>query len=460
VLSAELSNLLESWGTGTDMAQSHEGAPREELGDMPRSEEMVLRDEQRLLYMLALTCLPFWVVDSLSVGRPAWDTLALRLGWAGLTGAMGWALRWVEPSRRRGVRTLAGVVVPNLFLGLVVYRLGGTDTPLFSWLFVMPLMTFTVSRGELWQGVLSTLLPMVSAGTLMGLEGMAPVPMVTRLLLLLGAGAVGMQMSFFYRRLRQAQARAEEDDQRVVQEALDASQARALEAERLAQVGRLAAGVAHEVKNPLAYVQANLRFLLEEWRQPTTGANDTEYTEALQETMQGVERIHQIVKDLTALSRAEETVEGVGRCELVPVIDASMRLASVRLKSLVRLAVEVPPEAVAKAEPRRLGQVLLNLLLNAADAIEDAKVQDGRVAVRAEVVGQWVRVVVEDNGPGIAEENLPRLFATFFTTKAPGKGTGLGLALSRQYVESFGGTLRAENRPEGGARFIVELPVA
>ncbi|MFE8604913.1 sensor histidine kinase [Archangium violaceum] len=441
------------------MAQRHEGAPREGPGDRPSGDELVLRDEQRLLYLLALTCLPLWLVDSLSVGRPTWDTLALRLGWAGLTGAMGWALRWLEPSRRRGVRMVAGMVVPNIFLGLVVYRLGGTGNPLFHWFFMMPLMTLSVSRGELWQGALSTLLPMGVAGTLMGLEGMALVPMASRLLLLLGAGAVGMQMSVFYRRMRRAQARAE-GDQRAVQEALEESNARALQAERLAQVGRLAAGVAHEVKNPLAYVQANLRFLLEEWRQPASGANDTEYTEALQETMQGVERIHQIVKDLTALSRAEETVEGVGRCELVPVVDASVRLASVRLKSLVRLAVEVPPEAVAKAEPRRLGQVLLNLLLNAADAIEDARVQDGRVAVRAEVVGERVRVMVEDNGPGIAAENLPRLFTTFFTTKEPGKGTGLGLALSRQYVESFGGTLRAENRPEGGARFIVELPVA
>ena len=71
-----------------------------------------------------------------------------------------------------------------------------------------------------------------------------------------------------------------------------------------------------------------------------------------------------------------------------------------------------------------------------------------------------VRLLAEDNGPGIQAEHLSRLFTSFFTTKAPGKGTGLGLALSRQYVESFGGTLRAENRAEGGARFIVELPSA
>jgi two-component system, sensor histidine kinase PhcS len=78
--------------------------------------------------------------------------------------------------------------------------------------------------------------------------------------------------------------------------------------------------------------------------------------------------------------------------------------------------------------------------------------------VRVEVEGERVRLLVEDNGPGIAPEHLPKLFTAFFTTKEAGKGTGLGLALSRQYVESFGGTLRAENRPEGGARFTVELP--
>jgi C4-dicarboxylate-specific signal transduction histidine kinase len=82
------------------------------------------------------------------------------------------------------------------------------------------------------------------------------------------------------------------------------------------------------------------------------------------------------------------------------------------------------------------------------------------VAVRVAVVGDRVRVMVEDNGPGVLAEHLPRLFTTFFTTKAPGKGTGLGLALSRQYVESFGGTLGVENRPEGGARFTVDLPGA
>ncbi|WNG43483.1 two-component sensor histidine kinase [Archangium minus] len=441
------------------MTQQHGGETLDSQEATLRSEDLVLRNEQRFLYMLALTCLPFWVVDALSVMRPTWDTLALRVAWSGLTWAMGWWLPRIEPSSRRLVLTTGGVVVPNLFLLVVVHRLGGVDNPLFGWFCVMPVVSLTVSRGETWQALMSTLVPLGCAGTLLWLDAAPAVKAVPWLLLVAGSGAVGLQMSSFYRRLRQARKKADAE-QRAVQAALVASQARVLEAERLAQVGRLAAGVAHEVKNPLAYVQANLRFLLEEWRQPMTGATDTEYTDALQETMQGVERIHQIVKDLTALSRAEESVEGVGRCELSPIIDASVRLASVRLKSLVKLSVEVPEALSVRAESRRLGQVLLNLLLNAADAIEDSKVLDGRVAVRVEVQAGRVRLMVEDNGPGILPENLPRLFTSFFTTKAPGKGTGLGLALSRQYVESFGGTLHAENRPEGGARFIVELPAA
>ena len=432
------------------MNQAHGGRPLDDKAGPTRDEGSLLRDEQRFLYVLALTCLPFWVVDALSVPHWPWDTLALRLGWAGLTAGMGWGLGWVSPSARRKMRTVAGMVLPNLFLGLVVHRLGGVNSPLFSWFCVLPVVALSVTRGELWQGAMGTGLSLVSAGTVMWVGGTPPTLMLTWLLLLLGAGCVGMQLSFYYQRLRQARSTAEAQ-RLAVQAELVESQARVLQAERLAAVGRLAAGVAHEVRNPLAYVQANLRFLLEEWQEPNAGAPDTEHTEALNETMQGVERIHQIVKDLTALSRSDETVEGVGRCELAPIVNASVRLASVRLKSLVKLAVEVPGEAAALAEPRRLGQVLLNLLLNAADAIEDAKVQDGRVAVRVAVVGDRVRLMVEDNGPGILAENLPRLFTTFFTTKAPGKGTGLGLALSRQYVESFGGTLGVENRPEGGA---------
>jgi C4-dicarboxylate-specific signal transduction histidine kinase len=104
-------------------------------------------------------------------------------------------------------------------------------------------------------------------------------------------------------------------------------------------------------------------------------------------------------------------------------------------------------------------QVLLNLLLNAADAVAEAvPPRRADIVVRARAVEGGVRLEVEDNGPGIRPEVMPKLFEPFFTTKPPDKGTGLGLALCREYVSRAGGTLRAENRAEGGARFILEVP--
>ncbi|ATB31213.1 sensor histidine kinase [Melittangium boletus] len=437
------------------MGSQDQGTARVERVEEVRSRVRELKDEQRLLYASALVWLLFWGLDVLSELQPSWDTLALRGLWAALTVFLGVSLGFVRSVYREPVRVMAGVILPNLFLPLIVLRLGGSSSHLFSWLSVMPAVALLVGGG-VRHGLASMFLSLLSAGVLLLKEG-APGSRMAANLMMLAIQSVGVQFIFFYQRLLLERVKSEAE-QRLARQSLRESNERALRAERLAQVGRLAAGVAHEVRNPLAYVQANLRFLHEEWALASANGGNTDVTEALEESMQGVERIHQIVKDLTALSRAEDLQAPAGRCDLGPVIDTSVRLASVRLKSLVTLAVEVPGTPVARAEPRRLGQVLLNLLLNAADAIEDAKVRDGRVALRVQMEAERVRLLVEDNGPGIRAEHLSKLFTTFFTTKAPEKGTGLGLALSRQYVESFGGTLRAENREEGGARFIVELP--
>jgi two-component system sensor histidine kinase PhcS len=435
------------------MRSANEASPPVVLEPETPSQKARIADEQRLLYAMSLTWVLFWSADVLSVLRPTWDTLALRLLWAALTLAASVSLPHVRPALRSLLLLIAGVLLPNLFLSLVLYRVGGSYSPLFNWMCLTPVVAILLGGG-MWQGAMSILLMMLSVGAMMWAES-APSERVLSWMSMMAVEAVSIQLTFFYQRLLLERVRAAAE-QKLAGQALRESNERALRAEQMAQLGQLAAGVAHEVRNPLAYVQANLRFLQEEAR-PMGTASDAEYAAALQETMHGVERIHQIVKDLTALSRSEESLL-VGQCDLGPVIDTSVRLASVRLKSLVRLAVEVPEAPRARAEPRRLGQVLLNLLLNAADAIEEAKVLDGRVALRVLVGEDRVSLLVEDNGPGIQAEHLSRLFTSFFTTKAPGKGTGLGLALSRQYVESFGGTLRAENRSEGGARFIVELP--
>jgi C4-dicarboxylate-specific signal transduction histidine kinase len=228
--------------------------------------------------------------------------------------------------------------------------------------------------------------------------------------------------------------------------------------DRLVLVGQLAAGVAHEVNNPLAFVKSNLCFLEQELEREDGALNRGELGDVLAETQQGVLRIQQIVTDLRRFSRGGDGSEELGLAE--DALHEARRLASVRLREVGEVSLECPPGLPpVRLGQRHLVQVLLNLLLNAADAVEEAlPARRARIVVRARVVEGGVRLEVEDNGPGIRPEVLDKLFEPFFTTKPPGKGTGLGLALCREYVSRAGGTLVAENRAEGGARFVLEVP--
>jgi len=417
----------------------------------------LLRDKQRTMVLVFLMIVPFWGADVLAVWpRVPWETLGLRVGWAVLS-VVGAVLLELFKVRRRGVNWLVtALLLPNVSLWLIIWELGGIGSAMFAWFCAMPLLGITLSLGSVRRAVVSAGTSLVAGLGMLVAEGQPPERLGVWALLIGGAGALAVQASGYHARLLKARGEAERS-QRQAQEVLAATQTRAQESDRLAQVGRLAAGVAHEVNNPLAFIQANLSYLQEELAREGRSPEDS--LAVVKETQEGVARIKQIVQDLTALARgaSEPEPREVGRCPLPAVIEQSMRLASVRLKKLA-VEVEVPAGVPAvRADPRRLGQVLLNLLLNAADALEEAGVARPRVALRVKARGPRVELVLEDNGPGFAAENLQRLFTPFFTTKAQGKGTGLGLALSRQYVEGFGGSLRAENRPEGGARFTVEL---
>jgi len=233
--------------------------------------------------------------------------------------------------------------------------------------------------------------------------------------------------------------------------------------EKLAGMGRLAAGVAHEINNPLTWVETNLYFLRQQLRVGGGEADGSGRTgdiaDALAEASDGVARIRQIVLDLRALAGRDDAPpepfavdEAVGK---------AARIASVRLKHVAKVVREIPPDLpAALASSNRMVQVLVNLFVNAADAIEEASIPGGCIWVRARAAADGLAVMVEDNGPGIPPAAMERLFEHFFTTKPEGRGTGLGLALSREYLRQLGGDLNASSRPEGGARFTLLLPSA
>ncbi|PTL77167.1 two-component sensor histidine kinase [Vitiosangium sp. GDMCC 1.1324] len=397
-------------------------------------------------------------MDLLVLEPPSLPTLLARVGWAMDLLLYTWLLRrlsapWVERL------TELNSVLNCVFLLSLVYLTGGSSSPYLNLVPTLPLLLALVlprsSRPAILCGITCAL--GVMAIHLLGHAGL--------LRALTWVGMVGSSTFFgVYGAAQVRKAQAAESEarlERARRESLEKqamAESHRLQSEKLATVGRLAASVMHEINNPLAFVSSNLEFLRtevlahglpEEARQ--------ELREVFDETRSGVLRIRQIVTDLKGFSRMD--AEEPSECALADVVSDAARLAAVRLKNVAKLKVEVPSELPEVfATRRRLAQVILNLLVNAGDSLEEAKVRGGEVRVSGVAGEGWVALLVEDNGPGFPPDALPRLFEAFFTTKGPEKGTGLGLSISRELVERFGGTLSAENRPEGGARLRLQLP--
>lgn len=240
---------------------------------------------------------------------------------------------------------------------------------------------------------------------------------------------------------------------------------------RMAAVGQLAAGVAHELNNPMAYVRSNVTQLLKHWERqrrstkPIDGAADTdeiwdEGIELITETIEGIERASSIVRDIKMFSHGGNADREV--TSLARLLDATVRIASPHLRHrarVVRTGAEVP---VVHCAPREIQQVFLNLLINAVDASRDRGDGDGGELAEIEIDTQAdardVYVRFTDHGEGISPDCLECIFDPFFTTKPAGEGTGLGLALSYEIVRKHGGDLRVESQPGVGSSFTVVLP--
>jgi two-component system, NtrC family, sensor kinase len=243
---------------------------------------------------------------------------------------------------------------------------------------------------------------------------------------------------------------------------LQSAQEQLLFADRLASVGRLAAGVGHEINNPLAFILSNLRYVHQELQElpgaPSTEARE-EMISALAEASEGAERVRLIVQDLKSLSRPDDVA--LGPVDLAEVVRGSAKMARHEVRDRARLVEDCGEAPPVHANAARLGQVFLNLIINAAHAIEPGRVQENEIRVEARrSAPDRVTVAVRDTGAGISTENLRRIFDPFFTTKPAGVGTGLGLSVCHRIITALGGEIRVESEPGRGTCFFITLPVA
>ena len=273
------------------------------------------------------------------------------------------------------------------------------------------------------------------------------------------------------RRAYQALRRAHED--------LKTTQQQLIHSEKMASLGRLVAGVAHELNNPISFVYGNTLAMkryaerLARYLAAVHGELPQDEREALRREL----RIDHLLDDLPSL--IDGTVEGAERTrdivdalkrfsatdrderrtfDLVEVIERAVQWVCKAAIDQFEVKLSLPPSLEVMGSPGQVQQVVMNLVQNAADATENARERRLEVSGRSE--GGEAVIEFRDSGPGIPAENLDKLFDPFFTTKPVGRGTGLGLAISYGIVERHGGKLAVSNHPKGGALFTLSLPLA
>lgn len=375
--------------------------------------------------------------DLLEEGRAVERRGITGVGVYGTSAIAGGEVRvWVQsPSEDAGHSLVALLVLYASFAAIAILFLSYV---LLTRLIVRPVEALTRASERLASGKLDTRAPIGGAAE------------VARLSLAFNA------MSGDLRRERAALDARVAELEKTTRD-LRAAQSSLVRSEKLASVGRLSAGIAHEIGNPLTSILGLVELLRDGGLEP---AEEAEFLKRIQTE---TERIHRIIRDLLDFARAspEPGEDAVARTDLGIVIDRAVTLVAPQ-KDLRRIVIErriTSDLPSVRGSEDRWTQILLNLLLNAADAIEG----EGTITITLEADEEDdARIVlrVSDTGPGIAPEVRDRLFEPFVTTKPPGSGTGLGLAVCLSLVEGFGGKLSADNVEGGGARFTIHARVA
>lgn len=225
-----------------------------------------------------------------------------------------------------------------------------------------------------------------------------------------------------------------------------------IQTKRMASLGTLTAGVAHELNNPLNNISTSVQILLEELED-----GDLEYQkELLIETEKQIERARDIVKALLEFSR--ERAFSLKLINFKELVDKTLTLIKGEVPTNVEIRVDVPDGIRAEMDPRRIQQVLINLIINGIQALEDGGVLDIRACEKEDEHGFCFRV--KDTGKGIPHEDIPKIFDPFFSTKEVGKGSGLGLSVSHGIIEQHGGRIEVESELGKGTTFTVFLPTS
>jgi len=356
----------------------------------------------------------------------------------------------VFSERTRTAETIR--LIGNMLANLLYGHFTGWQLPV--WLY-LPLDAIWVDTHKERRGRYVLFGPFLVVGLAAVLEGCPPlVPLVFIILSVLVHAISGVRMHLLHEVLSRLAHRHRELAR--AHEELALAHERGREQDRLSSLGMLAAGVAHEINNPLAYVKSNVNSLYRDLQDqkelpPVLG----EYvTEVLPATLEGIQRIATIVSDLRRFARGDP--EPLAEYDLNEEIKAALRITHSRIQARCQVVLKLRPLPRMMGRPQQLAQVVVNLLINAAQATPE----QGQISLSTRQEKEEVVLVVRDTGQGMAPEVQEKLFQPFFSTKPIGEGTGMGLAVVHGIVSAHGGRIQVESQPGKGSTFTIRLPLA
>ena len=228
--------------------------------------------------------------------------------------------------------------------------------------------------------------------------------------------------------------------------------------DRMVAMGTLAAGVAHEINNPLAYVIANRDLLEDELINPSKPGTVSKVNRRLTVMAEGLERVRSIVADLNTYAKPEATPDISATANLSEVIQAAVSIAGNAIRNRATLHQGLRPNTIVQANQRRLEQVLINVLVNAAQAIPEGDSANQHIDISVRTEENLAVIDISDTGAGISPEHIERVFDPFYTTKPVGEGTGLGLAISQSIIAKSGGSIAISSVVGEGTTVSIRLP--
>lgn len=368
--------------------------------------------------------------------------------------------------RRTGQLEIVGNILSTLWLvaltGAIFVR-GGAGAPGMLMAGIIPMITILYTgwrSGLAWAGVVLLVQASFTLAYLMGYSIPAQVSEEsqrstdTALSFVLTFVLAGVALGYEWFRIANARSRTETDRTRHdAEHRIELSRA-----DRLSSIGLISAGVAHEINNPLSYILGNLDFILEGLKTPEH--DDEQWCEdmgmSIVDAIEGAKRIQQIVRDLSTYSRREE--EEIECFELQSSINTALKMVDNQLRHSATLELDLGTPAWVRGDASRFTQVFLNILINATQAIRPRDGEENRISISITRADDLVTVRIRDTGVGIPEEILHRTTDPFFTTKTVGEGTGLGLSVSRNLVEHYGGELRLESEVGIGTCVVLSWP--